>query len=127
VDFLSKRAGVVDSGANWVEIDLLRSGARPPEVQSMSDYYALVKRVGSVLAEVWPIGVRDPLPVIAIPLSGDAPDVSLDLQEALDRLYVQGRYADLVDYSGSPPPPPFPLSDQQWVAARLVSRRAECD
>ena len=126
VEFLSKRAGMVEFGANWVEIDLLRAGERSPETQGMSDYYALVKRVGSVLAEAWPIGVRDRLPVIAIPLSGDAPDVPLDLQAALDRLYEQGRYADLVDYSGSPPPPPFPLSEQQWVArpARGQEERA---
>jgi Protein of unknown function (DUF4058) len=124
-DFLRKRADVMASGTHWVEIDLLRAGERPPEVRGAGDYYALVKRVGAGDAGVWPFGVRDRLPLIGVPLSGDAPDVPIDLQMALDRLYQQERYADLLDYSGPPPPPPFPLSEQQWVAARLAGRRAE--
>jgi uncharacterized protein DUF4058 len=125
VEFLSKRADVVESGAHWVEIDLLRVGECPPEAQGISDYHALVKRAGSAFTEVWTIGVRDRLPTIAIPLGDAAADVPLDLQAALDRLYSQGRYADLIDYAAPPPPPSFPLCDQQWVAARLAGRRAE--
>jgi hypothetical protein len=123
-DLLRKRADVMASGTHWVEIDLLRAGERPPEVRAAGDYYVLVKRAGTGDAGVWPVGVRDRLPRIGVPLTGDAPDVPLDLQAALDRLYEQGHYADLVDYNGPPPPPPFPLSDQQWVAARLAGRRA---
>lgn len=121
-DFLHKRADVMASGTHWVEIDLLRSGERPPAMQGVGDYYALVKRAGDDRGGIWPIGVRDRLPVIGIPLR-DADDVALDLQAALDLLYAQGRYADLIDYDAPPPPPPFRLDDQQWLAARLAHRQ----
>ena len=104
-DFLRKRAEVIASRTHWVEIDLLRAGERPPEVRGAGDFYVLVKRSGSAVADVWPIGLRDRLPTIGVPLRDDADDVPLDLQAMLDQVWTDGRYADLVDYAGPPPPP----------------------
>jgi len=117
-DFLRKRSEVISSRTHWVEIDLLRAGERPPEVRGAGDYYALVKRSGSAVAGVWPVGLRDPLPTIGIPLR-DAADVPLDLQAMLDRVWEDGRYADLVDYAGPPPPPALDAADANWAADQV--------
>ncbi len=42
--FLGKRATLMAADVNWIEIDLLRAGQRPPEVAGQSDYYALLWR-----------------------------------------------------------------------------------
>jgi hypothetical protein len=116
-DFLRKRAEVAASQTHWVEIDLLRAGERPPEVRGVGDYYVLVKRSGTLVADVWPIGLRDRLPTIGIPLRGDVADLPLDLQLMLDRVWADGRYADLVDYAG--PPPALEAADAQWAADKV--------
>lgn len=122
-DFLRKRDEVIASRTHWVEIDLLRAGSRPPEVRGAGDYYVLARRSGSAVAGVWPIGLRDRLPTIGVPLDA-ATDAPLDLQEALDRVWTDGRYADLVDYDGPPPPPPLDAADAHWVAEQIRRWRA---
>jgi Protein of unknown function (DUF4058) len=117
-DFLRKRAEIISSRTHWVEIDLLRAGERPPEVRGAGDYYALVKRSGSALADVWPVSLRDPLPTMGVPLR-DAADVPLDLQVILDRVWEDGRYADLVDYAGPPPPPALNAADASWAVDQV--------
>src|SRR4051812_36595505 len=44
--FLKKRRAVLSSPTHWIEIDLLREGARPTEVAGKSDYYTLLRRKG---------------------------------------------------------------------------------
>lgn len=117
-DFLRKRAETFASRTHWVEIDLLRAGERPPEARNMGDYYALVKRSGSSVADAWPIGLRDRLPTIGVPLR-DADDVPLDLQAMLDRVWADGRYADQVDYGDPPPPPALDAADARWAAEQV--------
>jgi hypothetical protein len=117
-DFLRKRDEVISSRTHWVEIDLLRAGERPPEARAMGDYYALVKRSGSWVADIWPVDLRDPLPAIGLPLR-DADDVPLDLQALLDGVWSDGRYADQVDYAASPPPPALNAADARWAAEQV--------
>jgi hypothetical protein len=117
-DFLRKRDEVIRSRTHWVEIDLLRAGERPLEAHGMGDYYTLVKRSGSWVADIWPFGLRDPLPTIGIPLR-DADDVPLDLQAMLAGVWSDGRYADQVDYTGPPPPPALSAADAQWAAEQV--------
>jgi len=118
-DFLRKRAEVTASRTHWIEIDLLRAGERPPEVLGAGDFYALVKRPGSKIADVWPTDLRDPLPTIGVPLRDDADDVPLDLQALLDQVWEDGRYADLIDYSRTPPPPALNAADAHWAAEQV--------
>src|SRR5262249_11503487 len=70
-----KREEYIASGISLVELDLLRSGVRPPlgdPAPPISDYYILVHcgwedgRMG-----IWPISVRDRLPQVPIPLDPD--------------------------------------------------------
>ena len=118
-DFLRKRHEVFASQTHWVEIDLLRAGERPPEVRGAGDYCVLVKRSGTAVAGVWPIGLRDRLPTIGVPLRNDAADIPLDLQAMLDQVWTDGGYADLVDYAGSPPPPALDAADARWAAEQV--------
>jgi hypothetical protein len=118
-DFLRKRAEVLASRTHWVEIDLLRAGERPPEVRGAGDYCVLVKRSRTAVAGVWPIGLRDRLPTIGVPLRDDADDVPLDLQTMLDQVWTDGGYADLIDFAGPPPPPALNAADAHWAAEQV--------
>jgi len=55
--------------------------------------------------------------VIRIPLRPPDPDVPLDLQKMLDRVYESGRYWKL-NYQ-EPLEPALPEAEQSWVAAQL--------
>ena len=105
------------SRTHWLEIDLLRAGARPPEVASVGDYYALLRRGdgdGDAM-EAWPIGLRDRLPTVAVPLIAPMPDVPLDLQAAIDALFERYDYADWLDYDSPPPAPSLTAADARWT------------
>lgn len=125
VDFLKKRERVMASDVHWIEIDLLRAGARTPEVADKSAYYALLKRGGILgLFEVWYIGLRDQLPTIAVPLRPPFADAPLDLQAAFDDMYQRAHYAQSIDYTTDLPAPALGLPDQQWVKQCIAQWRA---
>ena len=65
----------------------------------------------------WPIQLQDPLPVIPVPLSGEAEPVPLDLQAALDVVYDDAAYADMLDYAHGTDPPLLP-EQAAWVEGR---------
>lgn len=109
---------------HWVEIDLLRAAERPPEVAEQSDYYALLKRAETADEfVVWYWNLRDLLPVIAVPLTAEHPDVLLDLQEAFAKTYDR-YYVERLEYREMPPPPRLQPADAAWVAGRLAAWRA---
>jgi hypothetical protein len=120
-DFLRWRDETIASDTNWVEIDLLRAGERPPEVRiaTTSPYYVLVKRVGEVRVGIWPIDLPERLPRVGIPLRADVSDIDLDVQPALDQVYADGRYDDLIDYTAPVPPPVLAPEAAQWAAEQV--------
>ena len=114
--FIRKRKTVMSSKVHWLEIDLLRAGERPAEVKDRSDYYALLKRGGDPGPfAVWFIDLRDPLPVVGVPLREPFADVPLDLQTAFDQIYERAHYADSMDYQAPTPQPILPPADERWV------------
>lgn len=120
--FWNKRKTVMVSKVHWLEIDLLRAGERPPEVRHKSDYYALLKRGGTPGPfAVWFIDLRDPLPIIAVPLREPFADVPLDLQRAFDQIYERAHYADSMNYHRSIPAPPLSPADERWVREQVQS------
>jgi len=122
-EYRGKRQMVLAANAHLVEIDLLRQGTRPPRLKGLpaSDYAIFVTRAERRdLTGVWPLGVRDPLPVVPVPLlPGDA-DVPLDLGHALRTIYDEARYDLSIDYR-QPPPPPLSEEDVAW-AEELVAK-----
>jgi hypothetical protein len=120
--YLAKRQRILASWVNLVEIDLLRGGPRLPVIDlPPCDYYALVSRYPErPQAGVWPIRLREPLPVIPIPLRAPHPDAQLDLQQMLHRLYDAAGYEDYI-YTGEPDPA-LSAEDAAWAQALLPAR-----
>lgn len=118
--YLVKRDKILVSSAHLVEIDLLRGGEPMPSPDRPScDYSVVVSRAElRPEADFWPIGLRDALPTIPVPLRGPDRDATLDLQALLNRAYEAGRYARYA-YEGRPRPPLRP-DDESW-AARLLA------
>lgn len=87
-------------GVNLVEIDLIRQGDHTAAVSlalipatKRKTYLVCVWRAGRASFELYPIGMRDRLPRIAIPLRPSDRDVVLDLQAMIDMSYERGRYS----------------------------------
>jgi hypothetical protein len=124
--YLSKRARLLNGPAHLVEIDLLRGGGPMPlEERPAAAYSVLVSRADDrPRAGFWPIGLRDRLPEIGIPLRSAHPDARVDLQAVLHRVYDSWGYEDYI-YDGRPEPPLSP-EDASW-AASIVPRGAGGD
>ena len=112
--YLRKRELVLASTAHLVEIDLLRGGdPMPAPDRPGCDYSVTVSRVERrPEADFWPIGLRERLPMIPVPLRAPDRDATLDLQELLHRVYDAGRYAHYV-YEGRPQPSLSP-DEEAW-------------
>jgi hypothetical protein len=113
------------AGVSRVQIDLLRSGRRmfeyPESMLSaklVKPYYVSVCRGWQKgLCELYAIDLREPLPVIAIPLRQGEPDVDLDLQPLIEHVYRTGRFP--IDYNG-PCSPPLEGVDAVWARQWLT-------
>ncbi len=122
--FMEKRRETIASEVHWVEIDLLRAGVpsvtNPP--LAPSDYRILVSRAGQrKAARYWPVSIRQPLPVIGIPLREPDDDVPLDLGCVLNGAYDDGAYDLSIDYRKKPDPP-LQTDHAKW-ADRLLRER----
>jgi hypothetical protein len=118
-DFLRKRDQVLHSDAHWLEIDLLRTGARTSEIPQHGAYAAVLHRAGASKLEAWITRLRDTLPTVAVPLRAPLADVPLDLQEAVETVYDRYRYDIGIDYSDDPPPPALPTAESRWLRERV--------
>ena len=75
--YLDERGRLLAGLTHLVEIDLLRGGPRMCAVGTVAEfaYCAMVSRMEKrPHADFWPMGLRDPLPDIPIPLHGPDPD-----------------------------------------------------
>lgn len=124
--YLKKQQETIQAGVNLVEIDLLRTGEwvlSVPETYlhapERTPYRVCVFRAERpTFREFYPIGLREPLPTIQIPLRPTDADVPMDLQALLNKVYEQGRYHMLIDYL-QPPKPALPEDDLAWVETVL--------
>ena len=117
-----KRRELLRSEAHLLEIDLLRAGRRPAFTTPLPEapyFIFLSRRERRPLVEIWPLSLRGPIPVIPVPLRAPDADVSLDLTEALRRVYISARYDLRIDYRQTPPPPELPPDDAAWLDAHL--------
>jgi Protein of unknown function (DUF4058) len=123
--YLKKRKDHQASGANLVEIDLLRRGKPvlmvgrdqlPPSLRT--SYQVCVWRgTRPSLVEVYPVRLRERLPVISVPLRPADPDVPLDLHTIIEQCYRNGGYDD-IDYKAEPDPS-LKTADAKWADALL--------
>jgi hypothetical protein len=128
-DYLAKQQEILESETNLVEIDLLRQGSHvlavPPwEVaqRGSADYLICTRRTARPGGyEVLRLTVRQPLPLLPIPLRTGEPDVVLDLAAAFTRAYDAGAYDLLVDYTQEPEPP-LSRADAAWAEALLQEK-----
>ena len=122
---MQKRHEIMNSEVHWVEIDLLRAGVpsvTDPPLKPPSDYRVLVSRADyRTKTKYWPVGLRQPLPVIEIPLRGKDNKAPLDLGDVLKTAYGRAAYDVSIDYR-KPPIPPLEGSDQKW-ARQLIRGR----
>jgi len=129
--YLKKRDDRKLAGVNTVEIDLLRGGERvvmvPPQLVPPSHrtaYQVCIWRAARPdTFAIYPVRMRERLPVISIPLRPADREVPLALQAVLDQCYRNGGYDD-IDYRGEPDPP-LPADDASWadILLREQARR----
>lgn len=121
-EYLSKRQAVLGSRAHLVEIDLLRGGERLPMGAPLpdGDYFVIVSRtVHRPMAQVHHWSLREPMPVLPIPLQVGDNDAMLDLQGAFDEVYLRAGYDRAVDHTQALAPPLAP-QDAEWMANLLA-------
>ena len=127
--YRAKQQEVLCSPANLVEIDLLRQGldsVAAPILKTTSngrvDYIICTRRTARPGGfEVVRFTVRDPLPLVAIPLRTGESDVVLHLPEVFARCYDVGAYAYRVDYTKDPAPS-LSSVDAAWAVELLRGR-----
>jgi hypothetical protein len=111
---------------HWVEIDLLRGGARPEIPISLSkttDYLSYVAQATPTgwNHHVYAWDLPDPLPVLPIPLLGED-QAQLELGGCFAVAYDRIAADDEVDYEAEPPPPPLTKRNTRWIG-RLLGER----
>ena len=117
--YLAKRQQLLASSVHLVELDLLRGGPRlPMEYLPPCDYCVMVSRYEDrPQVGLWPLGLRDKLPTIPIPLLAQERAI-LDLQSALHQVYDAAGYQDYI-YANAPTPP-LQGADAAW-AHRVIA------
>jgi len=113
--YLDRREALFSSDAHLVEIDLLRGGEPMPfEDGPESEYRIAVSRVMQrPTVEIWPFGLRDPIPAVPLPLKDGDAEVPLDFKAVLDAVYDGGR-SELSIYT-DPPEPSLSRADAAWA------------
>ena len=116
--YADRRLEVMRTETHLLEIDLLRQGTRirltrePPP----APYYIYLSRVDRrPLTQIWPLALREPLPVVPVPLLPPDPDVPLDMQAAVQACFDLVGYERLLDYTSAPPQPELSAEDTAWV------------
>ncbi len=121
--YLEKRGSALHGGLHWVEIDLLRAGQRPPQPIALPHPTSYLAYVAQATPTGWnhlayPWGLRDPLPILPIPLLG-SDRVFLNLGPCFRVAYDRTGADAEADYPGPPPSPPLSPDDSTWADALL--------
>jgi len=111
----------IAGGINLVEIDLLRKGERVLSIPTeeipdwtRTPYLVCVYRASEPgQREIYPVGLRDRLPAIRVPLRASDRDVALEIQPLVNEAFERGRYWKL-DYHRELEPP-LSSEDEAWA------------
>lgn len=115
--YRQKRQRLYHAGVHLLEIDLLRRGTRPlmhPRVPETA-YLIALTRAQSGTTAIWPLGLRDALPDVPVPLHTPDDDSVLELGSALAAIYDEAGYDLSIDYQDQAPPPPLSADDVVWM------------
>jgi hypothetical protein len=133
VSYKAKQEQTLARDCHLIEIDLMRRGRhvvsipqwRVKELKLKSfDYLCCVNRWPMRNRfELYPRKLRQRLPRLKVPLSEGDLDTTLDLQAALEQVYVDGRYYRRIRYDQKCKPRLTP-QDQAWVDQRMAAYRA---
>lgn len=122
-EYLHKRRQILRAPVHLLEIDLLRGGKRPPLNKPVPDapYYITLSRVETrPRVQVWPMQLRDTLPVVPVPLLSPDPDASINLSMAVVAVYERAAYGQQIDYREPVPPPRLSPKDKTWVQQQIA-------
>lgn len=126
--YQTKQWEILRGRTHLLEIDLLREGLYTVAAPRLAlglraswDYVICLQRGGHNQCAVWPVGVRQRLPRVSVPLADQDSDVALDLQTMLDHCYDAGKYERQVDYRHDPTVP-LAKADAAWANALLRER-----
>jgi hypothetical protein len=123
-DYLAKRHGLMGPDVHLVKLDFLIGGHRLPMERPLppGDFYALIARVERRPdCNVFTWTVRDPLPMIPIPLLAPDPDITVDLALPFATVFERGRYARLIRYDALLD---LPLAAEDRIWAEQLARSA---
>ncbi len=121
-EYMARRQAVLGRPVNLVEIDLLIGGRRMALKAPQTHYTVLISRADRrETVDVYGWGLRDPLPVVPVPLRWPDPDISVDLGEVFDTAYSRGRYDRAVRYEGLPAAG-LEESDAAWASKLLTAQ-----
>jgi hypothetical protein len=124
-EFQAKRSAVAKSSTHWIELDFLHAGERLELLAGRSDYYTLLKRAGEPnKREVCFFDVRDPMPVIAVPLRPEHADMLVNLQDVMSTCYSRARYADFLPYGDEAALSVLRPADAQWAREQIARWQA---
>lgn len=117
-DYSRKQQDYIDARVNLVEIDLLRGGeyvlaAELKKIPQAKRRTYMMSVQCRTTTKLFGASLREPLPVIPIPLRPTDHDISLNIQQIIDMVYERGRYFKL-NYQ-SDPEPPFSAEEAAWV------------
>jgi len=123
--YLEKQSSFISSRINLVEIDLVRQGrcvfpqAICTVIQAAAACYGVCvfRATSPQQREAYPIGLRQRLPNIRVPLRPSDADARLDLQPLIDQCHERGRY-HLLNYRLALDPP-LPGEDAAWAEQLL--------
>jgi hypothetical protein len=112
-----KRQQVLSSATHLVEIDLLRCGTPMPlsgTVPPISYYILVSKSDQRPLADLYPFGLREEIPIFTVPLMSGEVQPEVDLQLLLNAVYDRASLDLAIDYSQAPSPN-ISADDTQWA------------
>jgi hypothetical protein len=114
--YLGKRKAILACNTHLVEIDLLRGGERMPVANLPEcDYVVMVSRsYERPQVELWPLRLRDLLPLVPVPLRLGRADATIDLGQLFQEQFEAAGYGDYV-YRGVPQPS-LRAEDAKWAA-----------
>jgi hypothetical protein len=129
--YQAKQEETLARECHLVEIDLLRHGQhvlavpewRVEELKPFESLCCVNRWTRRNRFELYPRKLADRLPRINIPLEDDDPDVVLDLQAALEHVYLIGRYARRIRYQ-EPCDAPLSPSVQAWARERVAASQS---